>query len=232
MRSPSCLCVCVSPSNNFWMPEPVFMKHGMYFMATEPISTAYFLNPPISLCVGMFIPPIVARQRLGKHVPAAKDTRNSRRIGHVIFYAVRVLPKETLWVCLCIPLSLLGNKSVKTFPRERWISGGVVFYTVRVVSKERRRSVLPKTSCNMYVCSLTEHFYKDKPIQIVNFFSFCFRPCDLIEDPRKQPGALRKFSWRASPILVSIDSWCQQGGCERLRESSVYDISFVSCYVP
>jgi hypothetical protein len=35
-----------------------------------------------------------------------------------------------------IPLSLLGNKSVKTFPRQRRIIGSVVFYAVRVVSKE------------------------------------------------------------------------------------------------
>jgi hypothetical protein len=27
------------------MPEPVFMKLGMYIMAPEPISTAYFINP-------------------------------------------------------------------------------------------------------------------------------------------------------------------------------------------
>jgi hypothetical protein len=50
------------------------------------------------------IPPIVARQRLGKHVPAATNACNNRRIiGRVISYAVRVLSKESL----CIPLSLL-----------------------------------------------------------------------------------------------------------------------------
>jgi hypothetical protein len=26
------------------------MKLGMYIMAREPVSTTYFLNPPISLC--------------------------------------------------------------------------------------------------------------------------------------------------------------------------------------
>jgi hypothetical protein len=44
-------------------------------------------------------------------------------------------------VGLCI-LSLLGNNSIKTFPRQRRI-GGVVFYAVRVVSKENRRLILP-----------------------------------------------------------------------------------------
>jgi hypothetical protein len=31
------------------MPEPIFMKLGMYIMAPEPISTAYFRNPSTSL---------------------------------------------------------------------------------------------------------------------------------------------------------------------------------------
>jgi hypothetical protein len=54
-------------------------------------------------------------------------------------------------VGLCIPLSLLGKNSVKTFPRERKIVGGAVFYAVRVVSKERRRLILTRTSCLNYV---------------------------------------------------------------------------------
>jgi hypothetical protein len=52
----------------------------------------------VLVCVYLCIPPIVAKQRLGK-----------------------------------APLSLLGN--------------GYLFYAVRVVSKESRRFVLPKTSC-------------------------------------------------------------------------------------
>jgi hypothetical protein len=48
----------------------------------------------------------------------------------------------------CIPLSLLGNNSVKTFPRQGRIVGRVVFYAIRVVSKESRRLVLPRTSCS------------------------------------------------------------------------------------
>jgi hypothetical protein len=54
-----------------------------YIMATEPISTA---------CVCTYIPPIVARQRLGRHVPVATNTRNNRIIvGGVVFYMVRVV---------------------------------------------------------------------------------------------------------------------------------------------
>jgi hypothetical protein len=57
------------------MPEPIFIKLGMYIMASEPISTAYFINPPpISLCFFTCFPHIVARQRLGKKVTAATNT--------------------------------------------------------------------------------------------------------------------------------------------------------------
>jgi hypothetical protein len=82
------------------------MKLGVYIMASEPISTAYFINPSHqSVCLYVY-PPIVARQRLGRHVPVAVNTLNNRRIvGGVVFYAARVVSKESLWVCLCIPLS-------------------------------------------------------------------------------------------------------------------------------
>jgi hypothetical protein len=62
------------PPSNFWMPELIFMKLGMYIMACEPISTAYFVNPPpISLCLYVY-PAIGPWQRLGKNVTAATNT--------------------------------------------------------------------------------------------------------------------------------------------------------------
>jgi hypothetical protein len=149
------VCVSESPPINFWMPEPIRMKLGMYIMAPDPISTAYFINPSHkSVCLYVYslsllgkgwvkcIPPFIARQRLGRHVPAAANTRNSRRIVGRVY----------LWVCLCIALSLLFN-SVKTFPWEGRIVGGVVFYAVRVVTKEGRRLIVPRTSCLMlWIC--------------------------------------------------------------------------------
>lgn len=49
------------------------------------ISAAYFTNPSRqSVCI--CVPPIVARQKLGRHVSVATDTRNNRRnIGDVVF---------------------------------------------------------------------------------------------------------------------------------------------------
>jgi hypothetical protein len=52
-------------------------------------------------------------------------------------------------VGLCIPLSLLGNSPVNTFPRQQRIVGSIVFYVVCFVPKENRRLVLPRTSCYM-----------------------------------------------------------------------------------
>jgi hypothetical protein len=40
-----------------WMPEPIFMKLGMYIMAPEPISSAYFINPSHqSVCLYVYPP--------------------------------------------------------------------------------------------------------------------------------------------------------------------------------
>jgi hypothetical protein len=74
----------------------------------------------------LYIPPFIARQLVGKHVPAAMNTHSSRRI----------VRRVCMLVCLYIPLPLLGNTSIKTFPRQRIIVGGVVFRAVLVVSKK------------------------------------------------------------------------------------------------
>jgi hypothetical protein len=79
---------------------------------------------------GSEYPPLVFRQRLGKHFPAAKKNCRRRRF--------LCGPCRIRWesVGLCIPLSFLGNGSVNTFPLQRRIVGGVVFYAVCVVSVE------------------------------------------------------------------------------------------------
>jgi hypothetical protein len=86
-----CVSLYVSLRINILMPEPItwYVYHG----------TWAHLNgiPPISLCVCMCIPSVPARQRLGKLVPAALNTCNSRRIvGRVVFCAIRVISKDSL----------------------------------------------------------------------------------------------------------------------------------------
>jgi hypothetical protein len=56
------------------MPEPIFMKLGMYIMTPEPISMAYFINPSHqSVCLYVY-PLIVAMQQLSKNVTTATNT--------------------------------------------------------------------------------------------------------------------------------------------------------------
>jgi hypothetical protein len=112
------------------------MKLGTYIMGTEPISRAYLKNSPQKSVCLFFL-------RLGKHIPNTTNTCNSRQIvGCVIFYAVHALLKERLW----IPLSLLGNNSVKPFLWQWRIVGGVVF-CVPCRIKGNRQLVLPRSSC-------------------------------------------------------------------------------------
>jgi hypothetical protein len=146
MRSPCCLCLWNNPIN-FWMPESIFMKLGMYIYHGTWAHLNGVLHKSLpsvcaSICISLLsllgngsvkcIPHFIARQWLGKHITAATNTR---------------ICWTLVSVGLCIPLSLLCNNSVKTFPRQRRIVGGVVFYAVRVVSKESRQLVLHRTSC-------------------------------------------------------------------------------------
>jgi hypothetical protein len=50
---------------------------------------------------------------------------------------------------------MLGNDTVKTFQRQQRIGDGVVFYAVRVVSKESKRLVLPRIYCLNKYTTLT-----------------------------------------------------------------------------
>jgi hypothetical protein len=72
------------------MGEPIFMKFGMYIMAPEPISTAYFINPSHqSACLYVYLllfvwqrlgknPPIVARQWLRKNITPVMNTQPTK----------------------------------------------------------------------------------------------------------------------------------------------------------
>jgi hypothetical protein len=140
MRSPCCLsnawtnlyetsCVCVYIYHGTWAHlDDVLHKSLTSVCVSVCVSLLSLLGKGSVKCIR----PFIARQRSGKHVPAEKITRNNRNIIG--------------WVCLCIPLSLLGNNSVKTFPRP-WRIVGVVFYAVRVVLKESRRLILFRISC-------------------------------------------------------------------------------------
>jgi hypothetical protein len=103
-------------------------------------------------------PPIIATQRLGKYVPAAMNERNDRIVVRVLLYAA-FIKVESLGLSV-YPLSLLDNNFVKTFQRQRRTIGSVVFHVIRIVSKESRRSVLPRTSCYIYSFIIKHHVIK------------------------------------------------------------------------
>jgi hypothetical protein len=94
------VCICVSPTINFQMAEPIFMKLGLYMMASEATSTAYITSSSHqSLCLYVYSP-LVARQRLGKKSPIVARQRidkneytgnNIRIVVSFVFYAVRVV---------------------------------------------------------------------------------------------------------------------------------------------
>jgi hypothetical protein len=101
MRAPVCLCVCVSPLSTF---ECVNQSCSTYLgtlvslggVLPKTLSSVY-----VSVCVFSLI---IARQRLGSHVPLAKNTCSNRSIvAGFVCYTVPVVPKESLWVYLCIP---------------------------------------------------------------------------------------------------------------------------------
>jgi hypothetical protein len=99
-------------------------------MAPNAIPKTFNKSLP-SVCVH-----IVARQQLGRHFPAAKNTCNNRIIlGRAVFCTVRVLSKARLCVYLRITLSSLGNDSMYTFPRQRRIVGDG-FYATHVVQRK------------------------------------------------------------------------------------------------
>jgi hypothetical protein len=114
-----------------------------------------------SLWVYVYIPLSLLGNSSVKTFPRQRIETTAKELLGASF-SVRSLPyerKESLWVYVYIPLSLSGNSSVKTFPRQRRIVVGVVFYAVRVVSKESSRLVLPRTSClNSAIKSVVCHY--------------------------------------------------------------------------
>jgi hypothetical protein len=120
--------------------ETWYVHHGICAHLNGVLHT-FLSSVRVSVCVSLLI---VASQRLGEHIPPAKNTcKNWRTVGRVAVWSLSYQRK----VCGSVyPPSFLGNGSVNTFPRQRRIVGDVVFYAVRFVSKKSGRLVLPITS--------------------------------------------------------------------------------------
>jgi hypothetical protein len=71
------------------------MKLGMYIMATEPISTGYFINPShqsVSACVS----PAASRQRLDNKVTAATNAHEIVELLDVLFSMLSMLHQRNV----------------------------------------------------------------------------------------------------------------------------------------
>jgi hypothetical protein len=136
----------VSVYLNAWtsLYETWYVYHGTWALHNSVLHK--------SLISRMCICPVITRQQLGRHTPLATNTSNNRRI------VGGVISKESVWIRLCIPLSLLGKSSVNTFPRQWRIVEGIVFYLVHVISKESRWLVLTRTC--FYYCWIYWRFVK------------------------------------------------------------------------
>jgi hypothetical protein len=140
------------------MPEPIFIKLNMYIMAPEPISTAYFINPSHhSVCLYVYTSyRCEATARLSVFLRSVLGNGSVNTFSRLLIHStIKELLDTSFYirsvsyqrrVCGSVYVSLLDNNSVKMFLRQRRIVGGVVLYAVRVVSKESRRLVLPRTS--------------------------------------------------------------------------------------
>jgi hypothetical protein len=115
MGSPCCLCVyvslplciCDSPTN-FECVNQSSWNLVRISWHLSPSQWCTWQIPPISLCVCMCIPLMVARQRLCRHVPAAMNIcKNWRIIRGIIFYVFRIALKESRWLCLTRTACLL-----------------------------------------------------------------------------------------------------------------------------
>jgi hypothetical protein len=133
MRPPCCLCI--SPYQ-LWMAEPIFMKLGMYIMAPEPISVAYFMNPyRQSVCLYVY-PLTVATQQL---------TKNSLILAMCVWgvgHKIRPLHCDIQGFVL---LPLLGKCSVQTLPQQ-WTHKQQQRNCWTCSINESRPLVLPRTS--------------------------------------------------------------------------------------
>jgi hypothetical protein len=91
------------------MAEPIFMKLGMYIMAPEPISTAYFINPSRqSVCLYVY-PRIVASWKYvsycnarGKHTGVVMGAKSLATHSLISYMNGPQILRYTHIFCFCL----------------------------------------------------------------------------------------------------------------------------------
>jgi hypothetical protein len=147
MRSPCCLCVfmCIAHCQllNAW--TNLYETCCVYHYTWAHLNGIFHENlSSVSVSVS---PCIVARQRFGKHVATATNTRYVKRtVGSVIFYAVRVHTKGESVGHFMYPPADARQRLGKHVPAAKGVVGGVISYAVSIVWKEVRQ-VIARNSC-------------------------------------------------------------------------------------
>jgi hypothetical protein len=148
MRSPCCLCVCVSPISTFeslnrslWNLVCI-VYHGTWAHLNDVLHKS-FSSVSVSACTS---PLSLLGNGLVDTLPWQR-IHATEQLLEASFSIRHVSYQRSVCGSDCVSLPLLGNGSVNTFPRQRGIVGGLVFYAVLVVSKESRRLLLTRASC-------------------------------------------------------------------------------------
>jgi hypothetical protein len=97
------LAVCVSMNTWTYIYETWYAYHGSWAHLNGILHKS-LSSVSKSIYVSLLI---VAKQRLGRHVPVATNTRNNRRAHRL---------KESLWVCQCIPSIVTRQRLSKHVP--------------------------------------------------------------------------------------------------------------------
>jgi hypothetical protein len=129
------------------MPEPVFMKLDMYIMALQPISTVYFINCCHQfVCLYVYAPQSLLGNGSIYTFPRQRVHETKKNCWTRAFYAVLVVSKESLWICLCIPAKSI--KGFRGFPRSKnkcWVCIQIPLCTA--CFKGARGTVVIKALC-------------------------------------------------------------------------------------
>jgi hypothetical protein len=155
-------------------------------------------------------------------------------------------------VGLCNIQTLLGKNSVKTFPRQERIVGGVVSCAVRVVSKKSRQLFLPRTSFYLIINTLLElptasviNIEGNKFVQLLcNTYVWCLlhnpnshRPTPFRDQPLQTTTYERNDRWSVSRSFNGLALKCRINFRISIKRFSthiiavdIYSQSFCDCY--
>jgi hypothetical protein len=138
MRLPFLLCGCVSPLSdlNAWtsLCETWYVYHGTWAHLSGVLHKSF-----LKVCVCVY-PCIVARERLGTCIPTVTDTRSRKIVIRIVFCTVRVVSKESLYVCVTPPppFWVLYIGAINKFRGQRKLLETGFLRSFRDVLKERR----------------------------------------------------------------------------------------------